>query len=1605
MSDTNKSYRIKYDINNPVDHLNIKIDQDFDLLEVLSLSITQEDVYKLYTSNYGVVVGRVLANNGFGIPNAKISIFLANNSTDQTLDSTILYPYTSTSDKDSNGIRYNLLPSQKVNKCHQNVGTLPSKRDVLDNNAKIEVFDNFYKYTTVTNASGDYMFFGIPTGSQQIHVDIDLSDIGILSQAPRDLEYQGYNIKQFDSPNKFKSSTNLDSLPQIISQDTTIFVYPFWGDESQAEIAISSKTINIQYQFEPTCVFMGSIFTDSLKSSISKTCRPDTTSGVMSELTASQGSIEMIRQTITNTIEQFDISGTRLINNDGVWCYQIPMNLDYVVTDEYGNLVPTTDPTTGIPTRAKVRFRITLDDNGDSFVQSKTGVYLVPNKPSGQTEDDYEFSSNCKDSSFVNLMWNKVYSVKNYIPRIGESAFLTDIATDRHFNGLKSVNYHESNNPAPYNNIWININLKFMLICLLTTIFINVVAFVNQIIHTINLILQVDVLGVGIFGPVINLLISYPIKFIIIESKIAGDNCDVLGSYQYFSPVIGSRWYDEKEYNDTTTKPVGGTLDKVKITDVTNCVQINLAAENDVINFDFTNDWLNGSLYAPRFLVKTNLNNKTGIQNSVYCGSWYQDYVNMYLFQTCAPSIDKNGNINSDSTLPLSLTTNTKCNSDKNCYEKNSQKPIGKGTISLDTANSIFYYRSVEYPGLSTGLKYLYTTDIILLGSLNDCDQDGIPQLHQLLPSTSFKLPPDSFEGDTTIIDSNGIPKVDEFYSATGKTMSGLDWGNKDDDGNYHLENGLFVAISCMDSDTIIKTCVNATRLCEVGIDFDERYTGSTVDGSGIIKYIDGYISTDEITNGDVRGMFATLNMNNLKIKQVKYNQIKYDFTYNYPNGFDGRLRNAGIIGSNPLYAGLSTDLPTDDYYNFRFGLSDSSQTGFDYIGDYSFPRYENSFYFYFGIKPGSTALDLFNNQYFVPCVAIEKGKFSLSLSILSNESICIQDDGIIRATTSQSLFPQDIYLNNSLIESNLYSDVFNLTGLTSAFYSIKVIDANNNSVNATIFLPKNSSLTYDYNYTNETNTTANDGTIIISNIQNPNNQIANYVRELYFYTDPITTVLLSTSTITDTGETMTNLSGGTYDVLVYESGCVNNSKQIKLNIKVKVELSNISITPNTLSQTEINLNDTIIDIGSSSITENGFIYGLTSDITLGSKAISNTLIGDVFSTFILELTPNTEYYVTAYAINNAGISYSNQMSFTTLELSIPGPMELTSTNWLSTDNGISTEGSIYGDGGLNITEYGIYYISGSTDPGNISYITGGTKVVYGINEDNLNTAFDSEITGLTSGSNYYLATYAINSLGIGYSNEYYTVITEEGPVISDIAAESESPTTITTVGNITDSGSGDIIEWGFYYTDNPAYWTTENGIIENGMKVEYGNVPSGYTLSGNEFNGYLTNLDTDSEYFIVAYAKNSYGITKYALPSYPNTPVQTLVGSISDDIKINIGLDQAYGGGIPVNAERFAISGETQMFAAYSSLDYKVGICYSETDVTPTTGDTYNISSTGHIGSVNFGSYPTGDGIVIDITPPAGPYTFKVRGAIFNLSGNLISYGDIIEVINISDY
>ena len=173
-----KSFRIRTTVGGDDKYLTFKLDQKFDYLEVLSIKINQENFYRQFTSDYGVLVGRVIANDGLGVPNANVSLFvpLSDEDSDNTTISGI-YPFKEIHDKDNQGVSYNLLTP----KSGYTIGTFPSKQQILDSDTYIEIYEKYYKFTTKTNSAGDYMIFGVPIGTQNVHMDLDLSDIGQYS--------------------------------------------------------------------------------------------------------------------------------------------------------------------------------------------------------------------------------------------------------------------------------------------------------------------------------------------------------------------------------------------------------------------------------------------------------------------------------------------------------------------------------------------------------------------------------------------------------------------------------------------------------------------------------------------------------------------------------------------------------------------------------------------------------------------------------------------------------------------------------------------------------------------------------------------------------------------------------------------------------------------------------------------------------------------------------------------------------------------------------------------------------------------------------------------------------------------------------------------------------------------------------------------------------------------------------------------------------------------------------------------------------------------------------------------------------------------------------
>jgi hypothetical protein len=371
--------------------LNVPLNQEYEFLEILSLKILQADIYTRSCAEYGVVVGRVTANNGFGIPNAKISVFIPIQNEDLNNPLiTSVYPYTIPTDKNDDGYRYNLLPYEKSYSKHAATGTFPTRLDALTDSTVIELVDKYYKFTVKTNDSGDYMIMGVPTGFQTLVMDLDLSDIGEFSLTPQDLIRMGLATESQVAGNQFRTSEDLESLPQIINITKTVEVSPLWGEPEICQIAINRVDFDLRddanVDIQPTAVFMGSMFSTTEKLRLRKNCKPKDNMGNLCDLISGPGQILAIRHTINQDsdgnliLEQYELEQSgNVIDEDGTWLVELPMNLDFIVTNEFGDRVISPDPSVGIPTKGNYRFKIKWQQPKDLTQQTRRAYFLVPN--------------------------------------------------------------------------------------------------------------------------------------------------------------------------------------------------------------------------------------------------------------------------------------------------------------------------------------------------------------------------------------------------------------------------------------------------------------------------------------------------------------------------------------------------------------------------------------------------------------------------------------------------------------------------------------------------------------------------------------------------------------------------------------------------------------------------------------------------------------------------------------------------------------------------------------------------------------------------------------------------------------------------------------------------------------------------------------------------------------------------------------------------------------------------------------------------------------------------------------------------------------------------
>ena len=100
------------------------------------------------------------------------------------------------------------------------------------------------------------------------------------------------------------------------------------------------------------------------------------------------------------------------------------------------------------------------------------------------------------------------------------------------------------------------------------------------------------------------------------------------------------------------------------------------------------------------------------------------------------------------------------------------------------------------------------------------------------------------------------------------------------------------------------------------------------------------------------------------------------------------------------------------------------------------------------------------------------------------------------------------------------------------------------------------------------------------------------------------------------------------------------------------------STAVSSIRSTTASSGGTISDNGGAAITANGVCYSTTSSPTISDSKTTDAIGNPETTPFVSSLTgltPNTTYFVRAYATNSAGTAYGNEISFTTLDIAPTG--------------------------------------------------------------------------------------------------------------------------------------------------------------------------------------------------------------------------------------------------------------------------------------------------------------------------------------------------------------
>lgn len=211
-------------------------------------------------------------------------------------------------------------------------------------------------------------------------------------------------------------------------------------------------------------------------------------------------------------------------------------------------------------------------------------------------------------------------------------------------------------------------------------------------------------------------------------------------------------------------------------------------------------------------------------------------------------------------------------------------------------------------------------------------------------------------------------------------------------------------------------------------------------------------------------------------------------------------------------------------------------------------------------------------------------------------------------------------------------------------------------------------------------------------------------------------------------------------------------------SVKTFTTLSQAPIVATVVNMEEISEDSAVVggsieSDGGSAVTERGVLWGTSPNPQQSGRKVSVDINRDDYTTRLTNLERFTTYYVQAYAKNENGISYGNEMTFKT---KMDRPAVTTASVSDVTAGSAKCGGNVTSAGGGSILERGVV-LSKKESP-----TVNDIKIVCG---EGLG-AFSTEVTGLDASSVYYVRAYTVN--------EDWTVYGEQVSFMTDSIGNAE---------------------------------------------------------------------------------------------------------------------------------------------------------------------------------------------------------------------------------------